>query len=160
MPDTKSLISSLRSLSTSVCHADIEKSTLFQEAAAEIERLDKALYEEKGKTRRLTRELEPYKLYDRERREIVTLKEKAKEIPGIYDTDDNTIKALIGMAKKKLLTDMALSNLIDWKAEKEAGYWTVECTVRALHPRGDHIPADPAWFSRNHIDLDSPLMTE
>lgn len=68
--NTKDIISSLRSLSTSLAHTDITKSTLFQDAAAEIERLDKALYEEKEKTRRLTRELEPYKLYDRERRVI------------------------------------------------------------------------------------------
>ena len=53
MNDTKSLISSLRSLSTSLSHTDITKSTLFQDAAAEIERLDKALYEEKEKTRQL-----------------------------------------------------------------------------------------------------------
>jgi hypothetical protein len=51
---TKDIISSLRSLSTSIAHTDIAKSTLFQDAAAEIERLDKALYEEKEKTRRLT----------------------------------------------------------------------------------------------------------
>lgn len=50
---TKDLISSLRSLSTSIAHADITKSTLFQDAANEIERLDKALYEEKEKTRQL-----------------------------------------------------------------------------------------------------------
>lgn len=53
MPDTKSMISSLRSLSTSIEHTDITKSTLFQDAANEIERLDKTLYEEKEKTRRL-----------------------------------------------------------------------------------------------------------
>lgn len=53
MPDTKSMISSLRSLSTSLAHTDIAKSTLFQDAAAEIERLDKALYEEKELTRKL-----------------------------------------------------------------------------------------------------------
>lgn len=53
MPDTKSLISSLRSLSTSLAHTDIDRSTLFQDAAAEIERLDKTLYEEKEKTRQL-----------------------------------------------------------------------------------------------------------
>lgn len=53
MPDTKSLISSLRSLSTSIAHMDITKATLFQDAANEIERLDKALYEEKEKTRQL-----------------------------------------------------------------------------------------------------------
>ena len=51
---TKELISSLRSLSTSIEHTDITKSTLFQDAANEIERLDKALYEEKEKTRQLT----------------------------------------------------------------------------------------------------------
>lgn len=51
--NTKDLISSLRSLSTSLAHTDIDKSTLFQDAAAEIERLDKALYEEKEKTRQL-----------------------------------------------------------------------------------------------------------
>ena len=51
--DTKDLISSLRALSTSIAHTDITKSTLFQDAAAEIERLDKALYEEKEKTRQL-----------------------------------------------------------------------------------------------------------
>lgn len=51
--ETKDLISSLRSLSTSIEHTDITKSTLFQDAAAEIERLDKALYEEKEKTRQL-----------------------------------------------------------------------------------------------------------
>ena len=50
---TKDLISSLRSLSTSIEHTDITKSTLFQDAANEIERLDKALYEEKEKTRQL-----------------------------------------------------------------------------------------------------------
>lgn len=50
---TKDLISSLRSLSTSLAHTDITKSTLFQDAAAEIERLDKTLYEEKEKTRQL-----------------------------------------------------------------------------------------------------------
>lgn len=53
MNDTKSLISSLRSLSTSIAHTDITKSTLFQDAANEIERLDKALYEEKELTRKL-----------------------------------------------------------------------------------------------------------
>lgn len=53
MNDTKSLISSLRALSTSIEHTDITKSTLFQDAANEIERLDKALYEEKEKTRHL-----------------------------------------------------------------------------------------------------------
>ena len=53
MNDTKSLISSLRSLSISIEHTDITKSTLFQDAANEIERLDKALYEEKEKTRQL-----------------------------------------------------------------------------------------------------------
>ena len=53
MPDTKSMISSLRVLSTSIAHADITKSTLFQDAANEIERLDKALSEEKEKTRQL-----------------------------------------------------------------------------------------------------------
>ena len=53
MNDTKSLISSLRSLSTSIEHTDITKSTLFQDASNEIERLDKALYEEKEKTRQL-----------------------------------------------------------------------------------------------------------
>lgn len=51
--ETKSLISSLRALSTSIAHTDITKATLFQDAAAEIERLDKALYEEKEKTRQL-----------------------------------------------------------------------------------------------------------
>ena len=51
--NTKDLISSLRSLSTSLAHTDIDKSTLFQDAAAEIERLDKALYEEKEKARQL-----------------------------------------------------------------------------------------------------------
>lgn len=50
---TKDIISSLRSLSTSIAHTDITKATLFQDAAAEIERLDKALYEEKEKTRQL-----------------------------------------------------------------------------------------------------------
>lgn len=50
---TKDIIFSLRSLSTSLAHTDIDKSTLFQDAAAEIERLDKALYEEKEKTRQL-----------------------------------------------------------------------------------------------------------
>lgn len=50
---TKDIISSLRALSTSIAHTDIAKSTLFQDAAAEIERLDKALYEEKEKTRQL-----------------------------------------------------------------------------------------------------------
>lgn len=50
---TKDIVSSLRALSTSIAHTDITKSTLFQDAAAEIERLDKALYEEKEKTRQL-----------------------------------------------------------------------------------------------------------
>lgn len=50
---TKDIISSLRSLSTSLAHTDIDKSTLFQDAAAEIERLDRLLYEEKEKTRQL-----------------------------------------------------------------------------------------------------------
>ena len=50
---TKDIISSLRSLSTSIAHTDITKATLFQDAAAEIERLDKALYEEKEMTRQL-----------------------------------------------------------------------------------------------------------
>lgn len=70
MPTTKEIVSRLRQLATGAMHADIDRSTLFQDAAAEIERLDQALYEEKEKTRRLTRELEPYKLYDRERRVI------------------------------------------------------------------------------------------
>ena len=50
---TKDIVSFLRTLSTSIAHTDIAKSTLFQDAAAEIERLDKALYEEKEKTRQL-----------------------------------------------------------------------------------------------------------
>jgi hypothetical protein len=51
---TKDIVSSLRALSTSIAHTDITKSTLFQDAAAEIERMDRLLYEEKEKTRRLT----------------------------------------------------------------------------------------------------------
>lgn len=50
---TKDIVSSLRSLSTSIAHTDITKSTLFQDAAEEIERLDRLLYEEKEKTRQL-----------------------------------------------------------------------------------------------------------
>lgn len=70
MPTTKEIVSRLRQLGVGGAHGDIDRSTLFQDAAAEIERLDRALYEEKEKARRLTRELEPYKLYDRERRVI------------------------------------------------------------------------------------------
>ena len=50
---TKDIVSSLRSISNSIAHTDITKSTLFQDAATEIERLDKALYDEKEKTRQL-----------------------------------------------------------------------------------------------------------
>lgn len=53
MPTTKEIVTRLRQLATGTMHADIDRSTLFQDAAAEIERLDKALYEEKEKTRQL-----------------------------------------------------------------------------------------------------------
>lgn len=161
MNDTKSIISSLRSLSTSIEHTDITKSTLFQDAAAEIERLDKALYEEKEKTRRLTRELSPLKQYDRERREIVTL--KAKTVVASLCDVIGTEKASKGPALEtleKLLDLLRKSGLIEWEIRKCDGTWTAEATIRVLEPRGELIPADPGWFSRNRIDTESPLMTE
>lgn len=158
---TKDIISSLRSLSTSLAHTGIDKSTLFQDAAAEIERLDKALYEEKEKTRRLTRELSPLKQYDRERREIVTVKEKYT-VPGeITVFGDQQEKYSKAMARTELGHELDEMGLIQWNVQTDAnGRVTAEATLRVLEPRGELIPADPGWFARNHIDPDSPLMTE
>ena len=162
MNDTKSLISSLRSLSTSLAHADITKSTLFQDAAAEIERLDKALYEEKEKTRRLTRELIPLKEYDREHREIVTLR-SAFTMSG-YELCDWVDDLREKAAKDKIVMDIARkivqADLIEFQSAADEADTILTGTLRVVHPRGKLIPADPGWFARNHIDPESPLMTE
>ena len=160
MPDTKNLISSLRTLSTSIAHTDISKSTLFQDAAAEIERLDKALYEEKEKTRRLMRELSPLKQYDREHREIVMLKTKAIASPMGPIHGKNAERWTTACALRKMYEKLETDGLIQCEIKEEDGFVTAEATLRVLEPRGELIPADPDWFSRNHIDPDSPLMTE
>lgn len=157
---TKDLISSLRSLSTSIAHTDIAKSTLFQDAAAEIERLDRLLYEEKEKTRRLMRELIPLKEYDRERREIVTLKAKAIASPAGPTSGKNSESWTAECALRKLYEKLEDNGLIQCEFTKENGILTAETTIRVLEPFGKLIPADPGWFARNHIDPDSPLMTE
>ena len=54
--DTKEIISSLRALYVGVLHRDVDKAGLFREAADAIERLDRALYEQKEENRRLLRE--------------------------------------------------------------------------------------------------------
>ena len=162
MNDTKSIVSSLRSLSTSIAHTDIAKSTLFQDAAAEIERLDKALYDEKEKTRRLTRELSPLKQYDRERREIVTLRSGFK-ISG-YELCDWVDDLREKAEKDKIVMDIARkivqADLIEFQSSADEDDTILTGTLRVIHPRSKLIPADPGWFSRNHIDPDSPLMTE
>ena len=159
---TKDIISSLRSLSTSIAHTDITKSTLFQDAAAEIERLDKALYEEKEKTRRLTRELSPLKQYDREHREIVTLRAACKRTN--YDLPDRVSAArdrsMADDAIMDLLRQIIQADLIEVQRSTDEWATTLTATLRVLEPRGKLIPADPGWFARNHIDPDSPLMTE
>ena len=159
---TKDIVSSLRSLSTSIAHTDITKSTLFLDAAAEIERLDKALYEEKEKTRRLARELSPLKQYDREHREIVTLR-SSFTMSGheLCDwVDDLREKA----AKDKIVMDIARkivqADLIEFQSSADEADTILTGTLRVVHPRGELIPADPGWFVRNHVDPDSPLMTE
>lgn len=161
MNDTKSLVSSLRSLSTSIAHTDIAKSTLFQDAAAEIERLDKALYEEKEKTRRLTRELIPLKEYDREQYKIMTMKSgHVASIAGpIFVGDPKKLAKAVVI--QKLGNELDKMGMIQWDVKVDAnGYATVEATLRVAHPIAEYIPADPDWFARNHIDPDIPLMTE
>lgn len=157
---TKDIVSSLRSLSTSIAHTDITKSTLFQDAAAEIERLDKALYEEKEKTRRLTRELSPLKQYNREHREIVILKAKALASPAGPTNGKNAERRAAECALRKLYEKLEDNGLIQCDIKEEDGFVTAEATLRVLEPRGELIPADPGWFARNHIDPESPLMTE
>jgi len=158
---TKDLISSLRSLSTSLVHTDIDKSTLFQDAAAEIERLDRLLYEEKEKTRRLTRELSPLKEYDREQHKIVEVKAKyAASTAGPVFGGNAKILAKASVIQKfgRELDEMGL---IQWNVQTDAnGRVTAEATLRIAHPIAEYIPADPGWFASNHIDPDSPLMTE
>ena len=57
---TKSLIESLRSLSISTIHRDIDRSELFNDAAEKIERLDRQVYDLKEEIRRLHRLLEAH----------------------------------------------------------------------------------------------------
>lgn len=52
---TKSMIESLRSLSLSTQHRDIDKSELYNDAANLIERLDRQVYDLKEEIRRLHR---------------------------------------------------------------------------------------------------------
>lgn len=158
---TKDIISSLRVLSTSLAHTDITKSTLFQDAAAEIERLDKALYEEKEKTRRLTRELIPLKEYDREQHKILTMKAgHVAAIAGPMFVGDPK-KLAKAVVIQKLGRELDEAGMIQWNVKTDAnGRVTAEATLRVAHPIAEYIPADPGWFARNHIDPDSPLMTE